>query len=119
MRIYKLLTALLLPGLAIFAAALAQHILTVVWPGVREIRFPAVTADGCFFAGLTLQRQVGNRSGLICAVIGRPMLDLDARIAWLRLVTLFSIATAILPLLALVLGWFYPGARRRRFIRAS
>ena len=138
MKIYKLLASLLLPALAIFVAALAQHILVIAWPGIREIRFPIVTADSyfdvlltgflCFLAGVTLQRHVGSRTGFACAVImplaflcvllwstvGLPIVDLRAKIAWFRPITLFIITAAILPLMGLALGWSYSGSRRRR-----
>jgi len=130
MKIYKLLEAFLLPALAIMAAALAQLALTSAWPGIREIRSPIVTADGyffvlsagilCFLAGRVLRRRMGSRLGLVCAAIvpaayvclilwalfGRALWRLGAHIAWLRPLTLFGIAWAILPLLGLVLGWW-------------
>ncbi len=135
MKIHKLLVSLLLPALAIFLAAFAQHILTIIWPGIREIRFPVVTADSyfvvlssgflCFLAGYILRRRGGGRAEFVCAMIaptaylclmlwapiGDPIVELDARIAWLHPITLFFVAAAILPLLGLVLGWSYSGAR--------
>lgn len=130
MKIYKLLASLLLPAVAILLAAFAQLALTAVWPGVREIRSPIVTADGyfaalssgvlCFCAGRLLRRWVGVPSGFVCAaivpsvylclflwaILGRAMWQLGAHIAWLRPITLFSVASAILPLLGLALGWW-------------
>lgn len=138
MKIQTPLISLLLPALAIFLAALAQHILTIIWPGFREIRFPVATADsyfvvltsGClsFLAGYILRRRVGGRSGFFWAVItpsaylcfvlwnvfGQAFVEFGAKIAWLRPSTLFVIAAAILPLLSLVLGWSYSGARTPR-----
>ena len=138
MKIYKLLVSLLLPALAIFMAALAQHILTTTWPGIREIRFPIVTIDSyfvvlssgflCFLAGAILQRYVGSRSGFVCAVIaplaflwlvlwplvGQPMLEFGVKIAWLRPSVLFFIVASISPLLGVALGWSYSGAQRRQ-----
>lgn len=138
MKIYRLMISLLLPGLAIFLAALAQHVLTMVWPGVREIRFPVVSADSyfgvlcsgilCFLAGYVLGRDPGGWSRFVCAVtaplaflclflwalLGRPIVELDAKIAWLSAATLFAIAASIVPLLGVALGWSYSGARSRR-----
>lgn len=134
MKIYKLLISLLLPGLAILLASLAQQALVAAWPGIRDIHFSIVTIDSyfvalssglfCFFAGSVLQRRVGTRLGLICAVvlplgylclilwalIGHPMLEFGAKIAWTRPIVLFMIAAAILPLLGLVLGWLFSSA---------
>ena len=131
----------MLPGLAIFIAAFAQHVLTLVWPGVREITFGEISADSyffvlcsgflCFFAGYILRRDVGGRPSFLCAVItplgfmclflwatiGWPMLELDAKIAWLRPITLISIAAAIVPLLGVALGW--SNARKRTALTVS
>lgn len=138
MKIHKLLASLLLPLLAIVLAALAQHLLTAAWPGIREIRFPIATVDSyfgvltsgalCFLAGMIVRRRVGGGFGFACAVtgplaflcailwalLGRPILELGARIAWLRPITLFFIGAAVLPFLAVILGWSYAGARASR-----
>lgn len=138
MKLHKLLVSLLSPALAIFLAAFAQHILNIVWPGIREIRFPVVTADSyfvvlssgflCFLAGYILRRRGGGRAQFVCAMIapaaylclflwpliGQPIVELHARIAWLHPITLFEVTVAILPLLGLVLGWSYSGARSPR-----
>jgi hypothetical protein len=139
MKVYKPLASLLLPALAIVAAALAQHLLTAAWPGIRGVRSPVVTADSyfgalslgllCFVSGAILRRYVGTRLGLACAVLAPsafmclflwamlgPSLELGARIAWFRPITLFSFVTAILPLLGVALGWSYSGARRPRIV---
>lgn len=137
-KVYRLLASLLLPGLAILLAAFAQYVLTRVWPGIQAIRSPVVSPDGyfvvlcsaflCFLAGDILGRRVGSRIGFACAAIaplaflagmlwatvGRPGLELGARIAWLRPITLFCIVTAVLPLLGLALGWRYAAARNHR-----
>ena len=138
MKINKLLVSLLLPAVALFFAAFAQHTLTAIWPGIREIPFPVVTVGSyfvvlssgllCFFAGYMLRRRGGGRAKFVCAMIapiaylcwilwaliGRPLVELDARIAWLRPITLFSVVAATLPLLCLVIGWSYSGARAPR-----
>ncbi|MBW8079006.1 MAG: hypothetical protein GJU76_13225 [Gallionella sp.] len=138
MKIHKLLASVLLPALAILLAAFAQHILTIIWPGIREIRVPVVTVDSyfavlssgvlCFLAGYILRRRGGGRAGFVCAMIAptaylclllwalivQPLMELDGRIAWLHPITIFNVAAAILPLLGLVLGWSYSGARSPR-----
>lgn len=138
MKIQKLLVSFLLPSLAIFLAAFAQHVLTVIFPKIREIRFPVVTVDSyfvvlssgflCFLAGYFLRRRGGGRAKFVCAMIaptahlclilwaliGQPIVELDARIAWLRPITIFDLAAATLPLLGLVLGWAYSGVRSTR-----
>ena len=138
MKLHKLLVSVSLPALASFLAAFAQHMLTIIWPGIREIRVPVVTADSyfvvlssgvlCFLAGYILRRRGGGRAEFVCAaiaptaylcfilwaLIGLPIVELDARIAWLHPFTVFTVAAAILPLLGLVLGWSYSGARSPR-----
>ena len=51
---------------------------------------------------------------VLWALIGQPIVELDARIAWLHPITFFFVAAAILPLLGLVLRWSYTGARSPR-----
>ena len=138
MKLYKLLVSLLLPALAIFVAALAQHMLITAWPGIREIRFPIATVDSyffvlssgflCFLAGAILRRHVGSRSGFVCAVIApfaflclflwplvaRPLLELGVKIGWLRPSVLFFIVVTTSPLLGVALGWSYSGTQRRK-----
>ncbi len=61
MKLHKLLVSVSLPALASFLAAFAQHMLTIIWPGIREIRVPVVMADSYF---------VVLSSGVLCFLAG-------------------------------------------------
>jgi hypothetical protein len=70
---WKLVLCVALPALAIIVAALAQLLLTTIWPAVQHIHFPGVSADSyfvillvaalCFFAAAWLQRNVRIPAG--------------------------------------------------------
>lgn len=126
----RMCLSLAMPAAAIFAAALAQHVLTMLWPALRRLPFPVASADSylvvlltgvlCFLAGGFLRRRVQTRTGLFCALVA-PLLFAGfllwsafgpairaaglGDIAWLRAMTLFIIVSACLPLAAVALGW--------------
>lgn len=128
----KACISLALPVIAIIAAALAQLALITLWPGVRQLHFPIVTADSylvvllsgalCFLAGRLLRRFVGNLTGLICGLVVPfaflclflwSTLGLAIRvvgfihIAWLNPITIFNIVAASFPLAGVALGWAF------------
>jgi len=121
---WKLALSVALPALAIVIAALAQLLLTIIWPGVRRIPVAGVSADSslavllsaalCFVAAAWLQRNVRSLAGALCAaVVPAAWLGLVLwsilrhfpDIAWFRPGTLFFIAAAIAPLAGVAAGW--------------
>lgn len=56
---WKLALSVALPALAILVAALAQLLLTTIWPGVQHIPFPVASADSY---NLPSRRAVSSRS---------------------------------------------------------
>ena len=123
-NMWKLALSLVLPALAILIAALAQLLLTTIWPGVQHIAFPGVSADSyfvvlllvllCFVAASWLQRNVRTLPGAVCtAVVPTAWLLLSLwanvghakHIAWFRPITIFMIAAAMAPLVGVAAGW--------------
>jgi hypothetical protein len=128
---WKLVLCVALPALAIIVAALAQLLLTTIWPGVQHIRFPVVSADSyfvillvaalCFLAAAWLQRNVRIPAGAVCtAVVPTVWLGLMLwptmrhveHVAWFRPITLLMIAAAIAPLAGVTAGWRASSMRR-------
>ena len=121
---WKLVLSVALPALAIVIAALAQLLLTTIWPGVQKVPVAGVSADGfvvlllivalCFVAAAWLQRKVRSLAGALCAavvpvawlglVLG-SILRHFPDIAWFRPITLFVIALAIAPVAGVAVGW--------------
>jgi hypothetical protein len=111
-------------ALSVALPALAQLLLTTIWPGVQHIPFPVASADSyfvvllvaalCFLAAAWLQRNVRTPAGVVCtAVVPTAWLGLLLwatmrpvdHIAWFRPITLFTIAAAIAPLAGVAAGW--------------
>jgi hypothetical protein len=124
-----------LPALGIVAAALAQLLLTTIWPGLQQIGFGNLSADShivvvleallAFLAGAWLQHRVGSLAGALCAafmpvawcgVLLWGTLRPAHNIAWLRPVTLMTIAAAVAPVSGVLAGWFVSFMRQRRMI---
>ena len=128
---WKLALCVALPALAILVAALAQLLLTTIWPGVQHIPFPGVSADSYFVALLVaalcslsaawLQRNVRISAGVVCTAVvpiawlglmlWRPIKHI-VHIAWFQPITLFMIAAAIAPLAGVTAGWGASSMRR-------
>ena len=123
-NILKLALSVALPALAILVAALAQLLLTTVWPGVRRIAFPGVSADSyfvvlllvvlCFVVASWLQRNVRTLPAAVSAAVVPtawlvlmlwPTVGNVKHIAWLRPITIFMIAAAMAPLVGVAAGW--------------
>ena len=117
--------ALFLPLLAIVGSAFAQHMLGLAWPTLGLVAFPVISIDSylwnllslvlCFLAGRWTRRNVGTLAGAsLMAIV--PLLffglvlwnitrGLD-HIAWSKPITLFMIATAIVPITGVTFGWW-------------
>ena len=123
-NMWKLALSVALPALAILVAALAQLVLTTIWPAVQHIPFPGVSADSyfvvllivalCFVAASWLQRNVGTLAGAVCAaavpttwlvLMLWPTMRHVEHIVWLRPITIFMIAAAMAPLVGVAAGW--------------
>jgi hypothetical protein len=133
----KLALNFALPALGIVTAALAQLALTALWPGIQGIPSVVVSVDSyfvvlltvglCFLSGVWTQRNVPTIAGAACAVIA-PLAWLGlllrgtmlgaGSIAWFRPLTLFTILTAMAPLMGVALGWAWSSAKRRRVPKA-
>jgi hypothetical protein len=120
----KLTVNAALPAMGIVLAALVQLALTTLWPGIKVVPSLVVSIDSyfvvlltvglCFIAGGWAQRNVPTTAGAACAVIA-PLAWLGlllkgtmtgvGSIAWLRPLTLFTIFTALAPLIGVALGW--------------
>ncbi len=121
---HKWLVALALPAMAILAAALVQMALTKVWPGVQHLPSVAVTVDSyfavllttalCFVAGRWLRRNIRTRGAIALASVAPSIftamiLTVTLRpldhVAWSSPLTQFVVISAVLPLLAVLVGW--------------
>jgi hypothetical protein len=112
----KLILNVALPALGIVLAALVQLALTTLWSGIKVVPSLVVSIDSyfvvlltvglCFVAGDWAQRSVPTIAGAACAVI--------APLAWwLRPLALFTIFTAMAPLIGVALGWAISFSSRR------
>ena len=127
----KLALNLTLPALGIVLAALAQLALTTLWPGIQVIPSVVVSVDSyfvvlltiglCFYAGRWTQRNVPTIAGAACAVIAplawlgvvlRGTMMGAGSIAWFRPLTLFTIFTAMAPLIGVAWGWTMSASKR-------
>lgn len=120
---WRLLSALALPALAIAGADLGRRLMTWIWPGIQRVGFGYFSADTALFVagmafiaflvGAWLQRRIRSAAGAVCAVI-IPILWLGlvlrvemARVSemtWLRPATLVMVAIAGAPLLGVLAG---------------
>jgi hypothetical protein len=120
----KLILNLALPGLAIVVAALTQLALTTLWPGIQNVPSAVVSIDSyivlllalglSFLAGRWTHRIVPTIAGAAFAaivplawfgLICRGNFTLGGSIAWFRPLTIFTMFTAIAPLIGVALGW--------------
>jgi hypothetical protein len=128
----KLALNFALPAAGIVLAALVQLALTTLWPGIKVVPSLVVSIDSyfvvllviglCFVAGGWAQRNVPTITGAACAVIA-PLAWLGllvkgtmmgvGSIAWLRPLVLFTIFTAMAPLIGVALGWAMSSSKRR------
>jgi hypothetical protein len=127
---WKLSLSVALPALAIIVAALAQLLMTTIWPGVQHIAFLGVSADSylvvllvaalCFVAAAWLQRNVRTLASAVCTAVVPiawlgtmlwPTMRHVNHVVWFRPITIFMIAAAMAPLVGVATGW---GASRIR-----
>jgi hypothetical protein len=127
----KLALNFALPAVGIVLAALVQLALTTLWPGIKVVPSLVVSIDSyfvvllalglCVVAGGWAQRNVPTIAGAACAVIA-PLAWLGlllstmmggGSIAWLRPLVLFTIFTAMAPLIGVALGWAMSSSKRR------
>ena len=129
----KLALSLVFPAAGIVISALAQFILTTLWPGMRAFPSVVVSIDSylgvlllvalSFLAGGWTRRNVPTSAGAACALIA-PLLWLAVwvkglligfgPIAWLRPLTLFALFSAAAPLISVALGLVLPFQSQKR-----
>jgi hypothetical protein len=135
----KLAINVVLPAVGIFLAALIQLAVNTLWPALKFVPFLYFSIDSyllvslaagfCFVAGGLAQRSVPTVAGAASAVIV-PLAWLAlwlkvivtggaSTVAWLRPVTLFTIFTALLPLIGVALGWATSSSRGRSVAEAA
>ena len=127
-KVLEVVVSLALPAAAIVIAALAQLVLTAIWPGIRAIRSSIVSIDSyfvlilavglCFVAARWIRRKICTRFGATCALVAPSLwLAIFAKgtlflghgpIAWSRPITIFAIVTAVAPLISVGLGLALP-----------
>jgi hypothetical protein len=130
--VLKLALNLVLPAVGIVLAALVQLGFTTLWPGIQVVPSLVVSVDSyivvlltvglCFVAGGWAQRNVPTIAGAACTAIA-PLAWLGlllkgtgmsvGSIEWFRPLTLFTIFTAMAPLIGVALGWAMSSSIRR------
>ena len=122
----KLATNLALPAVAIIVAALAQLVLTTLWPGIQAVLSPVVSLDSyfvvllvlglCFLAGRWAHRNPSTVAGAACAAVApvvwlglnlKATLLIGGSVAWFQPLTMFVIFSAGAPLIGAALGWTF------------
>ena len=130
----KLGLSFLLPALAILGAALARHLLTLMWPGIQQLPSPVMSVDSylenllaialCFLAGRWTRRNVAGPTGAALMAIA-PLAFLALMfwaittrglgpVAWFKPITVFMVVSAIVPLVGVALGWWHGAAAREK-----
>jgi hypothetical protein len=124
---------LILPGLAILAAALAQLLLNAVGPNIEHLNGGGFSADSYFalaaiavfsFAAgwwshrLSASPMASVLSGTLptawCGLWLWALMRPGADTAWLRAATLFTLSIAVVPLVAVLAGRSLASIRQRR-----
>lgn len=128
----KLALNLVLPAVGVVLAALVQLAFTTLWPGIQVVPSLVVSVDSylvvlltvglCFVTGGWAQRNVPTIAGAACAAIAplawlglllkSTMMSVGS-IAWFRPLTLFTIFTAMAPLIGVALGWAMSSSKRQ------
>jgi hypothetical protein len=132
--VLKLALSFLLPAFAILGAALARHLLTLMWPGIQQLPSPVMSVDGylenllaialCFLAGRWTRHNVGTPTGAALMAIA-PLAFLALMfwaittrglgpVAWFKPITVFMVVSAIVPVVGVVLGWWHGAAAREK-----